>query len=109
MSAIDFFMGSALRGGAVLLKTLEITFFFGWKTNETQICLLWASLLLLYVNAHLNLKSFQVSTLEQMLSTGRQSASDENETDPESRQFHSWKGNKGAAEILLPDVETEKE
>ena len=44
-----------------------------------------------------------------MLSTGRQSASDENETDPESRQFHNWKGNKGAAEILLPDVETEKE
>ena len=42
-----------------------------------------------------------------MLSTGRQSASDENETDPESRQFHNWKGNKGAAEILLPYVEEE--
>ena len=41
-----------------------------------------------------------------MLSTGRQSASDEKETDPE--QFHNWKG-KGSAEILLPDVETEKE
>ena len=54
----------------------------------------------------LNLKSFQVSNLEQKLSTGRQSASDEKETDPE--QFHNWKG-KGSAEILLPDVETEKE
>ena len=40
-----------------------------------------------------------------MLSTGRQSASDDNETDPNPRQFHNWKGNKGAAEILLPDVE----
>ena len=60
-----------------------------------------------FANAHLNSKSFQVATLEQMLSTGRQSASDENETDPESRQFHNWKGNKGAAEILLPDVEEE--
>ena len=54
----------------------------------------------------LNLKLFQVSNLEQKLSTGRQSASDEKETDPE--QFHNWKG-KGSAEILLPDVETEKE
>ena len=42
--------------------------------------------------------------MEQMLSTGRQSASDENETDPDPRQFHNWEG-KGAAQMLLPDVE----
>ena len=41
-----------------------------------------------------------------MLSTGRQSASDENETDPEPRQFHNWEG-KDIANILLPDVEEE--
>ena len=41
-----------------------------------------------------------------MLSTGRQSASDENETDPEPRQFHNWEG-KDVANILLPDVEEE--
>ena len=44
--------------------------------------------------------------MEQLLSTGRQSASDENETDPEPRQFHNWEG-KDVANILLPDVEEE--
>ena len=53
------------------------------------------------LNSHLYLKSFQVASLEQMLSTGRQS---ENETDPDPRQFHNWEG-KGAAQMLLPDVE----
>ena len=55
-----------------------------------------------FTNAHLNLKSFQVSTLEQILSTGRQSAAAENETNPDPRQFH-WEG-KGAAHILLHNV-----
>ena len=41
--------------------------------------------------------------MEQMLSTGRQSAADENETDPDPQQFQNWKGT-GAAKILLPDV-----
>ena len=36
MSAIDFFMGSALRGGAVLLKTLEITFFLVEKQMKLK-------------------------------------------------------------------------
>ena len=57
-----------------------------------------------FANAHLNSKSFQVATLEQMLSTGRQSAASENEPDPDPRQFHNWEG-KGAAQMLLPDVE----
>ena len=52
------------------------------------------------LHSHLYLKSFQVASLEQMLSTGRQS---ENETDPDPRQFQNWKGT-GAAKILLPDV-----
>ena len=60
-----------------------------------------------FTNAHLNLKSFQVSTLEQILSTGRQSAAAENETNPDPRQFHNWEG-KGAAQMLLPDVEAGK-
>ena len=48
------------------------------------------------LSSYLYLKSFQVATLEQMLST-------ENETDLDPQQFHNWEG-KGAAKILLPDV-----
>ena len=57
-----------------------------------------------FANAHLNSKSFQVATLEQILSTGSQSAASENETDPDPRQFHNWEG-KGVAQMLLPDLE----
>ena len=42
-----------------------------------------------------------------MLLTGRKSAASENETDPDPRQFHNWEG-KGAAQMLLPDVEAGK-
>ena len=41
-----------------------------------------------------------------MLSSGRQSAAVENQTDTDPRQFHNWKG-KGAAQILLPDLDEE--
>ena len=50
------------------------------------------------LSSYLYLKSFQVATLEQMLSTAA-----EKETDLDPQQFHNWEG-KGAAKILLPDV-----
>ena len=52
-------------------------------------------------------KSFQFATLEQMLSTGRQSAADEDVPNHDPRQFHNWEG-KGASQILLPDLEAKK-
>ena len=49
------------------------------------------------ISDHKPNQSFQVATLEQMLST------DEYESDPDPQQFHNWEG-KGAAQILLPNV-----
>ena len=49
------------------------------------------------------MKSFQISTLTNILSTGPAA---ENQNSPDLQQFRSWKG-KAAAQILLPAVEIE--
>ena len=59
------------------------------------------------LSSPLDLKSFQLSSLTQMLSTApRQPAAAEKEDAPDLQQFLNWKG-KGAAQVLLPDVEQE--
>ena len=59
------------------------------------------------LSSPLDLKSFQLSSLKQMLSTApHQSAAAEKGDAPDPQQFLKWKG-KAAAETLLPDVEEE--
>ena len=56
-----------------------------------------------------HLKSFQISTLTNILSTAPPppaSAAAESDHSPDPQQFRSWKG-KATAEILLPDVKEE--
>ena len=56
------------------------------------------------LSSPLDLKSFQLSTLTNILSTAPRPSAFDNSPDPQ--QFCSFK-EKGAAQILLPDVEEE--
>ena len=91
-NAINDGYRAAIEQGLVLVATLP---------SHSQV----ASNCFPMLSSSLDLKSFQLSSLTQMLSTAPpQPAAAEKEDAPDPQQFLNWKG-KGTAEMLLHKVE----